>query len=182
MGVPAEYELTATTRPYYRSTFVFVTRVGDGERIASIDDPTLKRLRIGVHVVGDDGGNVAPAQALIDHGLAAYLRGYSNYGNYARPNPPADLLAALARKEVDVAIAWGPLAGYFASRQAVPLALAPVPSDPHNPLPFSQSIAMGVRRADAALLARLNAFIAARQANIDALLRQFGVPLVAAAP
>jgi mxaJ protein len=182
MGVPAGYEMTATTRPYYRSTFVFVMRKGERTPITSLDDPRLKSARIGVHVVGDDGGNIAPAQALIERGMAGNIRGYSIYGDYSRPNPPADLLAALARKDIDVAIAWGPLAGYFASREPVPLELAPVLPERDGGLPFSHSIAMGVRRADTALLDQLNAFITARQWEIDQLLGAFGVPLVTETP
>lgn len=178
MGVPAGYEMAQTSRPYYRSSYVFVTRPGDRIHITSLDDPVLKTLSIGVHVVGDDGANVPPAQALIERGMAANLRGYSIYGDYSLPNPPADLLTALTRKEVDVAIAWGPLAGYFAERAPVALDVTLIPSEDDLSIPLSYAIAMGVRRGDRELLNAVNGFIADRQSDIDALLREYGVPLV----
>jgi mxaJ protein len=176
IGVPAAYELAQTTKPYYRSTYVFVTRK-DGPHIDSLDDPALRKLRIGVHVVGDDGSNVPPAQALANRGVVANIRGYSIYGDYSQPDPPRALIDAVAREEVDVAIAWGPLAGYFASREAVPLVVTAVPPDA-SPLPMSFAIAMGVRRGDDELKARLDSVLERRREDIRALLTRYGVPLL----
>src|SRR5690606_5361260 len=64
MGVPAGYELVATTQPYYRSTYVFVYRREPGLELRTIDDPRLRELAIGVHLIGDDGGNTPPVHAL----------------------------------------------------------------------------------------------------------------------
>ncbi|HEX6212645.1 MAG TPA: substrate-binding domain-containing protein [Methylomirabilota bacterium] len=183
MGVPAGYELTATTRPYYRSSYVFVTRRGRAPRLRSFDDPRLRRLRIGLHLIGDDGANVPPEQALGRRGIVGNVVGYSIYGDYSTPNPPARLIEAVARGEIDVALAWGPLAGYFGPRQEVPLEIEPVSPDRDGPtLPFAYDIAMGVRRDDTRLLAELDAVIARRGPEIDHLLRGFGVPLVNPTP
>jgi mxaJ protein len=176
IGVPAGYELVQTTNPYYRSTYVFVTRK-DGPQVTSLDDPALRKLRIGVHVVGDDGSNVPPAQALANRGIVANIRGYSIYGDYSLPDPPRTLIDAVARDEVDVAIAWGPLAGYFASREPAALTLTAVPPD-SSPLPMSFAIAMGVRRGDDALRARLDEVIDRRREDIRSLLIRYGVPLL----
>ena len=182
MGVPAHYELAATTTPYYRSSYVFVTRVDRGLDIDSFDDPRLARLRIGVHTIGDDYANVPPAQALAARGIVGNIRGYSIYGDYSRPDPPRDLVDAVARGEVDVAIAWGPLAGYFATREQTPLAVRIARPTGLATAPMTFAIAMGVRRGDDELRATLDGVIARRHGDIDQLLRRYGVPLVEADP
>ena len=174
MGVPHDFELAATTRPYYRSGYVFVSRRDRHLRLRSLDDPRLRRLSIGLHVIGDDYASVPPGDALIARGIVDNLRGYSIYGDYARPNPPADLIAAVERGEVDVAVAWGPLAGYFAAGSGGALEVAPVAPAPGVPLRFS--ISMGVRRGDTQLLGRLNEVLERRGADVRALLDRFHVP------
>ena len=178
MGVPAEYELARTTRPYYRSTYVFVTRSGGPVRVRSLDDEVLRRVRIGLHIIGDDYANVPPAQALANRGIISNIRGYSIYGDYSKPNPPASLIAAVAEGEVDVAIAWGPLAGYFATRQPRSLDITPIAPERDGPVPFVYEISMAVRRGDDDLHRRLEEFIKGRQTEIEGVLREFGVPLV----
>lgn len=178
MGVPSDYELTLATQPYYRSTYVFVSRRDAPLRVTSLDDPELRHATIGVHVIGDDYASVPPAQALADRGLVGNVRGYSIYGDYSKPNPPAALIEAVARGEVDVAIAWGPLAGYFARRQPVPLDLRPVPLPADaGGLRFAYDISMGVRRDDAALRDLLDGVIDRRRDDIAGLLESFGVPM-----
>lgn len=182
IGLPAGYELAATSLPYYRSTYVFVTRADRGLDVHSLDDPRLRTLRIGVHALGDDYANVPPAQALARHGLERQLVGYSFFGDYSRPDPPRALIDAVARGEVDVAIAWGPLAGWAARQAAVPLAIAPIDHPTGEPLPFSFAIAMGVRKDDPVLLASVNALIASRGPQIAAVLDRFGVPRAGGRP
>jgi mxaJ protein len=177
VGVPTEYELASTTRPYYRSSYVFVYRQAGGLRPGSLDDPILRSARIGVHLIGDDGANVPPAHALARRGIVSNVTGFSIYGNYTEPNPPARLVEAVARGEIDVAIAWGPLAGYFARRQPVPLEITPLQPEGDGPsLPFAFDIAMGVRRRDHELRERLDAILTRRATDIHAILDSFGVP------
>lgn len=179
MGIPSAYELAQPTAPYYRSTYVFVTRRDRKLRISSLDDPVLRKLRIGIHAIGDDYANVPPAQALASRGLVRNIVGYSIYGDYSKPNPPARLIEAVASGDVDVAIAWGPLAGYFASKQKPRLTVTPLSPQIDLPfLPFVFDIAMGVRRGDNALRDELERAIAHRKADIDAVLRRYHVPLV----
>src|SRR4051812_19530688 len=121
MGIPAGFEMVRPTTPYYRSSYVFVTRKDAGVPIASFDDPRLRTLRIGIHVIGDDYNNVPPAEALATRHIVDNVRGFPIYGAYSEPDPPRALVDAVARQEIDVAIAWGPLAGYFAPREPVPL-------------------------------------------------------------
>ncbi|HET9621543.1 MAG TPA: quinoprotein dehydrogenase-associated putative ABC transporter substrate-binding protein [Kofleriaceae bacterium] len=178
IGVPAGYELAATTRPYYRSTYVFVSRADRRLDIHALDDPRLRELRIGVHALGDDYANVPPAQALSRHGLERQLVGYSFFGDYAQPDPPRALIDAVARGEVDLAIAWGPLAGWAAAHAAVPLVVTPIDHPADEPLPFSFAIAMGVRKDEPVLRAAVDAWIARRGPAIADVLDRFAIPRV----
>lgn len=178
-GVPAGFELAATTEPYYRSTYVFVTRQDLTPALESIDDPRLQRLRIGVHLIGDDYAAPPPATALARRGIVDNVRGYSLYGDYREPNPPARLVEAVAKGEVDAALVWGPLGGYFASRGSVPLRVTPLRERGDGPgAPFVFDIAMGVRRGDSALARQIGAVLGNRRAEVRNILERYGVPLV----
>jgi len=179
MGVPTSYELVLATRPYYRSTYVFVYRKDRGYQIRSFDDPILRELKIGVHVIGDDYNNSPPAHALGNRQIVGNVVGYSVYGDYSEPNPPARLIEAVARGDIDVAIAWGPIAGYFAQKESVPLELVPVSPSIDLPfLPFVYDISMGVRREDEAFKEELDAILVRKQAEIRQILESYGVPLL----
>lgn len=179
MGVPAGYDLVETTRPYYRSSYVFVTRQDQHLELSSLLDPRLHHLVIGVHLIGDDGNNPPPAQALGDQGIVDNVRGYSIYGDYRQADPPARLIEAVESGKIDVAAAWGPLGGYFAQRSPVPLTVTPIRDYERFPSQqFQFAIAMGVRKGDDALRDRLNAFIDENGTEIASLLRSYGVPLV----
>lgn len=175
-GTPANLEMLRTTAPYYRSTYVFVGRE-DAPAISSFNDPRLRTLRIGVQLIGDDGANSPPVAALGRRGIVGRLRGFPVYGDYATPNPPAAIIDAVARGDVDVAVVWGPLAGYFAARQAVKLRIEPVSPKIDGPqLPMVYDISMGVRREDQALRDEVDAALARHRPEIDAILAAYGVP------
>jgi mxaJ protein len=179
MGVPSSLELADTTAPYYRSTYVFVSRQQRHLDLRSLDDPRLRRVRIGVHLIGDDYASVPPAQALAARGIVRNVRGYSIYGDYGTPDPPRTLVDAVANGSIDVAIAWGPIAGYFARQERVPLSLSPVTPQIDLPfLPMVFDIAMGVRREDGPLKAALDEVLVRRRSEIRALLQRYGVPLI----
>lgn len=179
VGVPASFERTRPTIPYYRSTYVFVTRSDRHLTIDSFDDPQLKKLRVGVQLIGDDGINTPPAHALANRGIIRNVKGYTVYADYREPNPPARIIDAVARGDIDVAVAWGPLAGYFAQREPVPLNLRPVSPQIDLPfLPFVFDISMGVRRGNDTLRERLNTIIERRRPEIDRILADYGVPRV----
>jgi mxaJ protein len=109
------------------------------------------------------------------------VRGYSVYGDYARENPPAGIIEAVARGEVDVVVAWGPLAGYFAKRQRVPLEVVPVSPQIDLPfLPFVYDISMGVRRGDDAFREQLDEILSRKSLEIERILDEYGVPRVGA--
>ena len=102
-------------------------------------------------------------------GIVANVSGFSIYGDYATPNPPAEIIRAVANKEIDVAIVWGPLAGYFATRQEVPMVMTPVSPQIDVPfLPFVYDIAMGVRRDNPALKAEVEGVLIRKRAEIEA--------------
>lgn len=179
MGVPAGYERVEATRPYYRSTYVFVSRQDQHLDLFSLLDPRLHRLAIGVHLVGDDGNNPPPAQALGELGIVDNVRGYSIYGDYRQADPPARLIEAVESGEIDVAAAWGPLGGYLAQQSKVPLTVTAIQDgERFAPQQFQFAIAMGVRKGDHALRDRLNVFIDEHRSEIISLLRSYGVPLV----
>jgi len=179
LGVPAGFEMALTTSPYYRSSYVFITRKDRALDIKSFDDPQLRNLRIGVQMVGDDFSNTPPAHALTNRNIIQNVRGYTLYGDYSQPNPPARIIDAVAKREVDVAIAWGPLAGYFAKQSKVPLKIVPVSPQVDQPfLPFVYDISMGVRRGDTELKDQLERILDKRRGDIDRLLADYGVPRV----
>jgi quinoprotein dehydrogenase-associated probable ABC transporter substrate-binding protein len=184
IGVPIGFDEADTTRPYYRSTYVFVSRQDSHLHIDSFDDPRLKTLRIGVHVLGEQDDSLPPVHALTSRGIIRNLVGYSIFGNLAEANPSADLIAAVSKKDVDVAVAWGPLAGYFTQNSPVPLEITPISGDlAHPALPLTFDIGMGVREGDAALKQRLDAELVRRHAEIEQILRSYGIPqLSLAAP
>jgi len=182
IGMPSSLELALTTAPYYRSTYAFVYRKDKGLDIRSFDDAVLHDVKVGVQLVGDDGANTPPAHALTARGVIDNVRGYTLYGDYKEPNPPARIVEAVARGEVDVAVAWGPLAGYFAGRQRVPLEVVPVSPQFDLPfLPFVYDISMGVRRGDEGRRLQLDDFLVRRRDEIERILDDYGVPRAPAA-
>ncbi|HEY6434919.1 MAG TPA: substrate-binding domain-containing protein [Acetobacteraceae bacterium] len=178
MGVPTQLDMLGTTRPYYRSTYVFVSRLDRHIDIRSISDPRLQRLLIGVQLIGDDGFNTPPAHALGQQGIVNNVVGFPIYGDYRRPSPAARIIAAVQDGQIDVAAAWGPLAGYFAKHAPVPLRVEPITDTARfAPLRFQFDISVGVRKDDRGLRSTLDVIIAQHQPEIDALLRSYGVPL-----
>ncbi|WP_296611907.1 substrate-binding domain-containing protein [Sphingomonas sp.] len=178
-GVASGVEMVATTRPYYRSTYVFVTRADRNLKGLTLDDPRLKALTIGVQMVGDDAMNTPPAHALTARGMTRNVRGFMLYGDYAKPNPPADVVRAVADGKVDVSLAWGPLAGYFAKSSPVPLRIERVtPWLDNAQWPMVYDISMGVRKYDPAFQQQVETILTRRKKEIAAILDRYGVPRV----
>ena len=178
-GIGSNVEMVATTRPYYRSSYMFVTRASDRLAGLTLDDPRLKKLKIGVQMVGDDASNSPPAHALANRGILGNVRGYMLYGDYRRPNPPSEIMQAVERGDVDVALVWGPLAGYFAARSPVPLRVEPVTpwlADMQWPMQFD--ISVGVQKDNQKLLKEIDQVLDQRAGDIRKLLAQYHVPVV----
>jgi mxaJ protein len=177
IGVPSGFELAATTVPYYRSTYVFVYRLGHGLDVRSLDDSVLRRVRVGVQLAGDDGANPPAAHALAARGITHNVVGFMIYGDYRRPDPAARIVDAVAAGAIDVAIVWGPQAGFYARRAHAGLTLVPVSPQIDLPyLPFVFDISMGVRRGDTALQGELDGIIRRRRASLDSILAAYAVP------
>lgn len=172
IGVPADFERTANTQPYYRSSYVVVERAS-GAPIRSFDDPRLATLRLGVPLIGNDLAASPPGGLLAQRGYTRNVRGFPLAGE----QPAAQrAIEAIVRGEIDAAVLWGPQAGYFVRRAAGPLrvAIVPAPADAH----FEFAIAMGVRRGDTALRDQLDRVIQRRRADIGRILADYDVPRV----
>lgn len=179
MGVPSDFERAAPTKPYYTSTYVFVTKKDRKLDLRNLDDPRLRTLRIGVQVIGDDYANTPPAHGLASRGIITNVFGYTLYGNYAEPNPPSQIISAVERGEIDVALVWGPLAGFFAAQARTPLEVRAIEStERDSDLVFS--IAIGCRRKDQELRKKVETILAKHRGEIDAILAEYHVPRVAA--
>lgn len=177
-GVASSLEMLATTRPYYRSTYVAVTRTDRKLAISSFDDPRLPDLKIGVQLIGDDGSNTPPAHALMRRGMIDNVRGYMIYGDYEQPNPQAAIIEAVANGEIDVAFVWGPTASYFAAQQKTPLTILPVTRFDGPQLPMIFDVSMGVRKGDQSLRTKIEDVLARREREVKKLLEGYGLPLV----
>ncbi|MBV8144895.1 MAG: quinoprotein dehydrogenase-associated putative ABC transporter substrate-binding protein [Gammaproteobacteria bacterium] len=173
-GVASGTKGLRASQPYYRSSYVFVTRRARALAHLSLDDPRLRTLIIGVQLVGYEAMNTPPAQALAARGITGNVRGFSIFGDYSAPNPPARIIAAVVSGEVDVALVWGPVAGYFARRSSVPLRLEWIPEVEDWPMAYD--IALGVRRDEDDLRARLDAALTTEQPQIEGLLREYAIP------
>ena len=174
LGVPVDMDGALLTRPYYRSTYVTVMRADRAQQIESLFDLGRKDLRIGLHIVGDDYS--PPGHLLAALGLSRQIVGYSLFGPYGEANPPARLIEAVAKGDVDVAIAWGPFAGYFAKRTAVPLAIEPVSPLRFQTVPFTYAIGVAVRKADVTLQAAIQRVLDKECKRIQALVKAYAFP------
>jgi mxaJ protein len=171
LGIPSSFRQLLTTDPYYRSTYVFVTRKSQALHLASFDDPRLRKMSVGVQVVGEE---YAPAAiSLGRRGLVANVVGFETKGSDA-----SSLMDAVRHGKVDTAVVWGPLAGYFAAKHPGTLELTPVPEVDIPAVPYTFMISMGVRKGNSELQQRLNIFLRQHRAEIDRLLTRYRVPLL----
>jgi len=177
MGVPSQgFERMVPSRPYYRSTYVFVYRADKGLDVSSFDDAILRKVKIGVPLVGGMN-NSPPAQALGERGIVDNIRGYSLFNDYRQANPASEILRDVVKGEIDVAIVWGPFGGYFAKHETeVPLKVVPVKSAGRASTPFAYSISVGVKRGHGELKQRVDEVLARHQGEIDRILDEYGVP------
>jgi mxaJ protein len=179
IGAPEKFERADSTEPYYYSSYVFVSRRDRNFDITSFDDPRLKDLKIGVQMIGDDALNTPPAHLLADRGMIDNIVGYSVYGEYTEPNPPSKIIDAVVNKDVDIAVAWGPLAGYFAAKQKVPLDVRPVQTKPDEKLPVTFGISIAVSYGEDQFKEKLNDILAKNRGDIERILAEYHIPTVA---
>jgi mxaJ protein len=174
IGVPDNYQPLLTTTPYYRSSYVFVIRRDAPFKPTSLDDPALRKIKIGVQALNEQ--YTPPAEALIDRGLQSSLVPFYSVGGEAE-----SIVRAVLNREISAAIVWGPLAGYWATKFPGDLELTPVPPE-NSPsgLPFTFAISMGVRKGNDVLRQELEAVLQHRQQEIQEILSQFGIPTLPA--
>jgi mxaJ protein len=171
LGVPTGYELVLWTHPYYRSTFVVVSRKERGLHIASLEDPSLRHLRIGVH-------QNSPVDILLgDQGLVQNVIGYSIWYD-GQDRYAGKIIEDVVTGKIDVAIVWGPGAGYFVKQQPEVLAMEPIRVPRPDDGSAVYAVSMGVREGDNQLKARVEEVITTKQTEIYQILENYGVPLV----
>jgi mxaJ protein len=171
IGIPTGYRAVLTTAPYYRSTYVFLSRRDGGPQINSFNSPQLHEVRkIGVQVLDEE--YTPPGEALARRGLQAAIVGFDTLGDDAD-----SIVRAVAQQQVEVAVVWGPLAGYFARRYGDKLSLTPVDPEVDPPgLPFTFAISMGVRKGNVELRDELQGFLIRHQGEVQEILTEYGVP------
>jgi len=167
-------DLVQTTNPYYRSSYTLVTRTGELDGITALDDPRLKGKAIGV-IAG-----TPPVNRMGDLGLVSTMKAYAPYQlDPARKYQTvgAEIIGALATKEIDAAVLWGPAAGWLAKQSGTPMTVVPLLKEPERP-PMAYRIAMGVRLGENDWKRSLNTVLRKRKADIDKVLRDYDVPLL----
>jgi len=167
MSVPAGFGRLTTTKPWYRTGFVFVGRQADGAPPASFDDERLSGMTVGVPVTGL-GDGTPPMIALAKRGRIDTMRSFSVYD-------PASLMDAVARGEVDTGVLWGPFAGWLAADREVPLVLARAPAR-DGMTPFAFDISIGLKKGNDTLRAELDRALEHRSAEIEAALARWHIP------
>ena len=170
MSTTSDNDSMRTSVPYYRSGFVFVYRKSSGYNITDWDAPDLRKGIIGIV------GQSPPTRPLADHNLMENARPYRLQRDLNFP--PSQLIDDLVKGDIDVAIVWGPIAGYFAKQAAIPLVVVPIPEyeDKNVKGKENWNISIGVRNKDKARAEELNKAIENRQADIDKILDHYGVP------
>jgi mxaJ protein len=179
ISIPKGYDPVLWTKPYYRSAYVIAQLASNGRKITSLDDPALKQLKIGTY------SGSPPFDALAERGLSANVVTYTLFFDPRVADParrPAKLLEDVVTGEVDVGIAWGPLAGYFVKTAGptAPLTLTPLPDD--RVVPMSFEFSMGVRKGNENLKKQLEAAMDRHQPEIMKILADYGVPLLPLKP
>jgi quinoprotein dehydrogenase-associated probable ABC transporter substrate-binding protein len=171
MGTVTGAEMVQTTNPYYRSAYVMVTRKADNITAEKIEDPALKDLKIGLNA------GAPPADIVAQSGLAAHVRPYDLYVDTRVQSPGRDMINDLVKKEIDVALLWGPIAGYYAAQQGDALKVTPLLNEPKkNRMEFY--ITLAVRPGENKWKNDLNNLLRENKAEIEQILRDYHVPML----
>ncbi|ADE16877.1 extracellular solute-binding protein family 3 [Nitrosococcus halophilus Nc 4] len=176
LGVPTGYDLVATTKPYYRSTYTMVYRKKSGLDLKSVQDIATLRQERGKHLkvaVFDrtPGVDLLVKYRILDQALPYQLQS-GDVEAYHGQILETDLLEG----KFDVALIWGPIAGYFAAKSPESLVLIPLHSEPNIRLEYA--VSMGVRRGEAAWKATVQDFLDRKKEQIDAILTDYHIPLL----
>ncbi len=173
VGTVVGNEGLQTTAPYYETGYMLVSRTADKLTSTSLGDPALQGARIGLIA------STPPTDLIIRHNLMARVRPYPLVVDTRVDHPSQQMLHDLADKKIDVALVWGPFAGYYIKHDNLPLKAVPLDAE-HSRVPMRFGIAMAVRPSDTAFLKRVSDAIIKDHAAITAILGDYGVPLTAA--
>ena len=172
MGIPLGDDLVQPTNPYYRTAYVAAyAKDGPLAGLDSLADPRLKTAKIGV-VAG-----TPPVTYLAVNGLLGQIKSYALVVDTRFDSSTAEMMDDLDKGVIDVALTWGPIAGYYALHAKTPTALQPLVKESGGPK-LVYRIAMGVRHSDQNWKRDLNKLISQNRTEIDAILRSYGVPLL----
>src|ERR1700676_4534891 len=172
MGFPQGDELVQGTNPYYRTAYALVARRGSGlEDVASLGDERLKGKHLGI-VAG-----TPPATNMAVNGLITNARPYQLMIDTRIDSSAVAMIKDLMAGEIDAAVLWGPMAGYYARQANPPLHVTPLVKETSGPR-LAYRIGMGVRPADQNWKRQLNRLIQENQPAINKILLDFGVPLL----
>lgn len=171
IGLVSGAELALSTNPYYRSTYVMVTRKADAIAADRLDDPSLKPLRIGL-IAG-----TPPAGVAARNGLMAHVRPYDLLVDTRYDSPSHQMIEDLAAGDIDVALLWGPLGGYFAAQHGDLLTVTPLLHEAKNAR-MDYYIAMGVRPGEHRWKGDIDKLLAENKSEIQAILREYHVPML----
>jgi mxaJ protein len=181
-SLPASLPAIATTRPWFTSTYVAVTRAADNRHFAGFDDVWLKSARIGLQLITGGDVNPPPAMALSRRGITNNITGFSPWDS-ADEAPQARIVDAVANKSIDVALVWGPFGGYFAKPYGEALKVETITQDPATPgLDFTFPMAAAVRSGDTVLRDTLQSAFDRNATKIASILKDFNVPIVEPSP
>ena len=172
MGMPQGDDIVQGTNPYYRTTYSLVSRQGSGlENVDSLEDPLLQNKRIGI-VAG-----TPPATNLAVNGLLGNIKSYPLVVDTRVDAPTSTMMGDLEGDRIDIAILWGPIAGYLAKNAKIPVKVTPLVKETSGQRMIYR-IGMGVRHSDQEWKRLLNKLIAENQAEITHILTTYGVPLL----
>jgi mxaJ protein len=185
VAVPAGLDAVETTRPYYTSSYVVVSRADRRVAIDSMKDERLKTLRIGIEAIDGGRAETPPRRALADRDLLGNVASYP-VSEQASAAGRARMIDDVSAGKIDIAVLWGPAAGYFVRRSPVPLTITSITDTDEfsarkhhvELISFQYDIAMGVRKGDGELRDALDRVLAREQPAIDAILTKFGVPVL----
>jgi quinoprotein dehydrogenase-associated probable ABC transporter substrate-binding protein len=173
MNMASDTEGAAVLAPLYRSTFVLVYRSDKGIDIRSLDDPALKKLRVGVFQVSAIRQALAGHQ-VVDNTVIHYL---SHNADIVADNQPSYQVQQVIDGSLDVAAAWGPMAGYYKKVLHAPLIIQPTNlMEDEVPMEFDMTLAVPRGRPD--VKAAIESALTRHKGEIHQVLVDFGVPLV----
>jgi quinoprotein dehydrogenase-associated probable ABC transporter substrate-binding protein len=176
-SLPLSMPAIATTRPWFTSTYVAVTRTADNRHFSGFDDAWLKSARIGLQLITGGDVNPPPAMSLARRGITNNITGFSPW-NVDEDAPQEKIIDAVQNKSIDVALVWGPFGGYFAKPYGNALKIEPVTSDPAIPgMMFAFPMAAAVRSGDTALKDALQAAFDRNATKIAAILKDYNIPI-----